>query len=55
MSLRAQRHLEHWVVLAASLVLVVWYANPQLIYSLRFAYEVARFLFPGLIPNFRGA
>lgn len=55
MSLRANHLLEHWVVLAASLVMVVWYANPQIVYTLRFAYELARFLFPGLIPNLRGA
>lgn len=44
--------LEHLVVLAASLLLLVWYAKNQLIFTLLFFYQLLRLWAPGLIPDF---
>lgn len=40
------------LLLLASFVLLVWYANNQLLYTLRFGYQLLRFLAPGLVPDF---
>ena len=35
--------------------MMAWYANPQILYSLHFVYEVARLLLPGVIPPTGGS
>lgn len=44
--------LQHLVVLAASLLILVWYAKNQLIFTLLFFYQLLRFWAPGLVPDF---
>lgn len=39
------------VMLAASLALLVWYAQAQLVYSLYFLYQLGRAFLPGLVPD----
>jgi hypothetical protein len=46
-SLRAQA----WVVLICMVLVTLWYASSQLLYSLYFAYQLARLLFPGIMPD----
>jgi hypothetical protein len=43
--------LEVWGLLAASALLMVWYAYPQFIFSLYPLYELVRLLLPGLLPD----
>jgi hypothetical protein len=54
MSSRISQRLQAWILALISLVLFVWYANHQLLYSLRFGYQVLTYFFPGLIPVLRG-
>ncbi len=42
---------EVWIFLIASAVLTLWYANPQVFYSLSFLYQLARILFSGIVPE----
>jgi len=42
---------EAYTLLAASIVLAIWYATPQLFYSFYSLYEFARLLAPGLLTN----
>ena len=43
--------IEAWIVLIASAILTLWYANPQILYSLYFLYGLAQSIFPGLLPD----
>ena len=43
--------LEIWGLLAASALLMAWYAYPQFIFSLYPLYELVRLVFPGLLPD----
>ena len=43
--------VEAFLVLLLSLAAFVWYAKPQLIYSLYFFYQLGRYFFPGAIPD----
>ena len=43
--------LESWLILAVCLAMTTWYAIPQLLYSLAPIYQIARALFPGIIPE----
>jgi len=45
--------VEAFLVLLLSLVAFLWYAKPQLIYSLYFFYQISRYFFPGAIPDLR--
>lgn len=42
--------LEAWLVLTIMVAASAWYASNQLLYSLYFVYQLARFLFPGVVP-----
>ena len=42
---------EAYILIAASLVLALWYATPQLFYSFYSLYEFARLLAPGLLKS----
>lgn len=42
---------EVWLFLFASAVLMLWYANPQVFYSLSFLYQLARVFFSGILPD----
>ncbi len=42
---------EVWLFLFASAMLTLWYANPQVFYSLSFLYQLARVLFSGIAPD----
>jgi len=48
---RALSKLEIWGLLAASALLMAWYAYPQFIFSLYPLYELVRLLLPGLLPD----
>jgi len=52
---RGRAHAEAWVMLVFILGMTAWYANPQILYSLHFVYEVARLLLPGVIPPSGGS
>jgi len=45
--------VEAILVLLLSLAAFLWYAKPQLIYSLYFFYQISRYFFPDVIPNLR--
>jgi len=45
--------VEAFLVLLLSLAAFLWYAKPQLIYSLYFFYQLARYFLPGVIPDLR--
>ena len=45
---------EAYTLLVASLLLALWYATPQLLYSFYPLYEFARLLAPGLLPSVGG-
>jgi hypothetical protein len=38
-------------MLLACVVLTVWYAWPQILYSLHFLYSLGRFFLPGVVPE----
>ena len=40
-----------WLFLFASAALTLWYARPQVAHSLSFAYQLARVLFSGIVPD----
>lgn len=42
-----------WLMVGISIIALAWYAHNQLLYSLYFFYQVASFLFPGLLPPVR--
>ena len=54
MSSKPRPRIEDLVLLVASGLLLLWYAYPQLAYSLKFGYEIALFLFPNWVPNLLG-
>lgn len=43
--------MERWGLLAASTLLMAWYAYPQILFSLYPLYELARLLLPGWLPD----
>lgn len=45
---RAASRLEYWAVLAVCLLLLAWYAYPQLLFAMYAPYEMLRLLFPTL-------
>jgi hypothetical protein len=48
---RTRASAEAWLVLTIMLLATLWYASHQLYNSLYFAYQVARLIFPGLVPD----
>jgi len=42
---------EAWLVLISMILVTLWYASNQLLYSLYFTYQIARGLFPGIVPD----
>ena len=48
---KALSKLEVLGLLAASALLMAWYAYPQFLFSLYPLYEVVRLLLPGLLPD----
>ena len=47
------RHVEAWLVLAACVAMTIWYAKPQIFYSLSFVYYLGRALFPEIVPKLK--
>lgn len=45
---------EAWLVLFGMILATLWYASNQLLYSLYFAYQIVRALFPGIVPDIGG-
>jgi hypothetical protein len=41
---------EAWAVLICMILVTLWYAGNQLLYSLYFVYQIARILLPGVVP-----
>jgi hypothetical protein len=48
---RTRSALEAWFVFVVMLLTTWWYASHQLVNSLYFSYQLARAVFPGLVPN----
>ena len=48
---KALSRLEFWGLLAASALLMAWYAYPQLLFALYPPYELVRMLIPGWLPD----
>ena len=48
---QSRASVEAWVLLGAMTLATVWYAWNQLLYSLYFVYQVARSLFPAIVPE----
>jgi hypothetical protein len=48
-----KRRIEAWLLLVACLGMTIWYAKPQIFYSLSFLYYLGRALLPGLVPNLK--
>jgi hypothetical protein len=40
------RNIQAWLVVLVSLLLLIWYANPQLLFSLIFPYQIVEWFFP---------
>ena len=47
------RNLLAWLYVAVSVLLFLWYANPQILYSLVFPFELLEWLFPGIASTLR--
>jgi hypothetical protein len=45
--------IEGWLFLAACLGMTIWYAKPQIFYSLSFLNYLARAFLPGVVPNLK--
>jgi len=45
-----RRILEAYIVLLGMVVMTIWYARPQLIYSLFIGYDIVRTYFPQFLP-----
>lgn len=46
-------NVQAWLVTLMSLLLFLWYANPQLVYTLIFPYELLEFVFPNIAEMLR--
>jgi hypothetical protein len=47
------RQVETWLVLVACVAMAIWYARPQIFYSLSFLYYLGRALFPEIVPKLK--
>lgn len=47
------RNLQSWLVILVCLLLFLWYARPQLLYSLIFPFQVMEWFFPGIAEMLR--
>lgn len=45
-----QQALGAWLLTAGMVLMGIWYAHNQLLYSLYFFYQVASYFYPGLFP-----
>ena len=43
--------LQAWLFLIVSLALTMWYGRQQILYSLSFVYDIAKLLFPEIVPG----
>lgn len=50
-----RRRIEHWIVIVASVACTAWYAKGQLLFTLYFGYQLARFWFPQWLPAVSGS
>jgi hypothetical protein len=47
------RNLQAWLVTLVSLILFLWYANPQFLFSMIFPYQIMKWFFPGIVEMLR--
>ena len=43
--------VEVYVLLLGMIAMTIWYARPQIFYSFFFVYDIARTLFPDIVPD----
>jgi hypothetical protein len=55
MSLKTKfwRNIQAWLVVLVSLLLFIWYTNPQLLFSLIFPYQIVERFFPDVVEMLR--
>ena len=44
-------HLEAYILVLGMLAMTIWYAWPQIVYSLFIVYDIARTFFPDFVPD----